>query len=58
MIITEEAETRHDRDGGKGWQRIRGWRCRAIETAAAEMYQRGETMGTKKEMRDDEGDGG
>ena len=32
-------------------------RCEAVETAAAKMYQRGETVGTTKDMKGDKGDG-
>ena len=47
LIITAEAETRDDGDDRKGCQRIRRWRRGAIETASAEVYQRGKKMSKK-----------
>ena len=58
LIIIAESEMLDDIDGRQGWQQIQRWRCRAIETSAAEIWQRGETMEKTKEMQDDEGGGG
>ena len=52
LIFTADSETRDDRDGGHGWQRIRPWIRRAIEIAAEEMWKGGKTMGKTKEMWD------
>ena len=48
---TAESYMIYDRDGGYGWQRIRQRRHEAVKTPAEEMWHRGETMETTKEMR-------
>ena len=58
LIRTSELKTQDDRESKKVWQRIWQWRHGATETAAENMWQRGDTMGTKKEVRDDDVGGG
>ena len=56
MIIKAESETLDDRYSGQGWQKTWWWRRGKIDTESADIWHRGETMGTTKEMRDDKRD--
>ena len=58
MIRKAESDTLYERDDGQGWKRIRRWRRGATETAAKEMSQISDMVGTTKEMWGDEVDGG
>ena len=58
FISLAEAKMRDDRNSRQGWKWIRWWSRGATETAAAEMWKIGDTMGTKKHIQDGECDGG